>query len=223
MPPAIGPDGQTIKRRLSIASPIWLYLVLLDIVLIPRFLSTQTSFNFKDEMDVMRLMAIVVVTWAMICWRDTLPSVRNLGGASFWFIAFLTGIATAVFTSLYGSMFAALVHVPPPNSAQFLIENGCGWISILALTALYPAVFEELAVRGIILKQLQRVLTSKEAIAVSGMMFMILHLNIVNAPALLTAGILLGYFRVKSGSIWPGVLLHFTNNAVILALEHWHF
>jgi membrane protease YdiL (CAAX protease family) len=53
------------------------------------------------------------------------------------------------------------------------------------------------------------------------MMFMILHLSIPSAPQLLLLGIVIGILRVRSGSLWPCVLMHFTHNAMCIAFERW--
>jgi membrane protease YdiL (CAAX protease family) len=91
------------------------------------------------------------------------------------------------------------------------------------MIAAFPAFFEEVAFRGVIVPVLKRALTVRETVFVSGAMFMILHLNPMSAPVLLAAGIMLGYLRIKSGSIWPCVMLHFTHNALILLFEFIHF
>jgi membrane protease YdiL (CAAX protease family) len=52
-------------------------------------------------------------------------------------------------------------------------------------------------------------------------MFMILHLSVPSAPHLLLLGALTGFVRLRSKSIWPCVLMHFTHNAMCLAFERW--
>jgi membrane protease YdiL (CAAX protease family) len=223
LPNPLGANGLPVKQKRSIASAIWLYIVLLSIVVIPFGLQAKHDFLFRDHMDVLKLMAIVVVTWAALCWRDTFPAIRNVASPGWFLLALLMGTMTAVFASLYGDVLASLTAVSRPSPAQGYLDAGCGWLAIIGIVAAYPAVFEELAFRGIIVPGLQRILSDKETIAVSGMMFMILHLNVVSAPALLAGGIILGYMRIRSGSLWPGVLMHFTHNALILAFGHWHF
>lgn len=223
MADVIGPDGLPVKQNRSIASAIWLYLVLLSIVVIPKGLAAEHNFAFSDQLDVYKLMAIIVAAWAAICWRDVLPAIRKVANINWFVIALLMGTMTAVFASLYGDVIAFFVDAHSAGYAKPMLDAGCGWLTIVGLIALYPAIFEELAFRGVIIPGLQRVLSNKEVIAVSGIMFMILHLNIINAPALLAAGLILGYMRIRSGSLWPGVLMHFTHNALILGFEHWHF
>jgi membrane protease YdiL (CAAX protease family) len=83
-----------------------------------------------------------------------------------------------------------------------------------------PAVFEELAFRGVILTSLTRVMGSTEAGVVSAFMFMVLHLSVPSFPHLLLMGLALAYIRLKSGSVLPGMLLHFTHNLLCVVAEH---
>jgi uncharacterized protein len=216
-------DASQPKRRRSIASAIALYIALLGIVVIPISLQADRDFNFHDLMDVHRLMGIVIVTWAIIAWRDTRPAVRNTASGKWYLMALLCGVLTSVFASLYADIVNAMIGVKAPSLSEPFLENEMGWLGVIGIIALFPAVFEETAFRGIILPCLQRLLSDKEAIFVSGAMFMILHLSPTSAPPLLAVGLVLGYLRVKSGSLWPCVLLHFTHNALIVAFEHWHF
>ena len=209
------------KKPRSIASGIWLFVFLLSIVVIPRSLATDRDLTIKDMFDVHRFMAIVVITWAIIAWRDTLPAIRNIGSLGWLAIGVLCGLGTFEVASIWGDLSSYAFGIPPASVAEPLRAAGFGWLSIIALIALYPAIFEELAFRGVILPCLNRALTLKESIAVSGMMFMILHLTVPSAPPLLLAGIGLGFLRVRSKSIWPGIAMHFTHNAMCIAMACW--
>jgi uncharacterized protein len=212
--------GKTKKPR-SIASGIWLFVFLLSIVVIPRSLATDNNLNLKDVFDVHRLMAIVIIAWAIIAWRDTLPVIRNFGSLGWIGLGVLCGLGTFEVASIWGDTSSYLFGMEPAHLSQPFRAAGYSWLSIVALIALYPAIFEELAFRGIILPCLNRALTVNESIAVSGMMFMILHLTVPSAPPLLLAGIGLGFLRVRSKSLWPCVAMHFTHNAMCIAMECW--
>ena len=82
-----------------------------------------------------------------------------------------------------------------------------------------PAIFEELASRGVIFGALERVLAVREAIMVSALLFMIIHLAVLSFPHLLVLGLVLGYLRVRTGSLYPGMVLHFTHNLLVVMSE----
>jgi uncharacterized protein len=85
-----------------------------------------------------------------------------------------------------------------------------GWPSwtCYVLLCVYPAVFEELAFRGVILHRLERVLGDTEAWLVQAAMFSVLHLMPAIFLSHFLLGLLFGWLRRKSGSIYPGMIAH---------------
>jgi len=83
----------------------------------------------------------------------------------------------------------------------------------LARHALIPAVLEEILFRFIPLRLLIPK-SRRGAIAVSALLFALIHLNLFQIPYALFAGLVLAFITVASGSILLAVLLHFMNNAL---------
>ena len=77
--------------------------------------------------------------------------------------------------------------------------------------AVVPALFEEFAFRGVILQPLRKY-GDWFAILASSFAFAILHGNMVQIPFAFIVGIALGYFCIKTNSIWTSVSIHFINN-----------
>lgn len=89
------------------------------------------------------------------------------------------------------------------------------WVLIAAF-AVTPAICEELAFRGFILSGLARGGRLGIAIVISSMMFGIMHLipqQVFNASLV---GLLIGLLAVHSHSLFPAILLHFSNNTLAL-------
>jgi membrane protease YdiL (CAAX protease family) len=105
--------------------------------------------------------------------------------------------------------------------SDHLFDAGWGWGMSILVVAVQPAVFEELAFRGVVFSALRRVLESGEAVLVSALMFMILHLSVLSFPHLLLIGVVLGWLRVRTGSLLPGMFLHFTHNLLCVAWERY--
>jgi uncharacterized protein len=218
-----GADGAAIQAGTQkpwiISSAILLYLTLLSIVVTPLFMAATSGITFDDQLNIHKLMAIVIVVWSAIAWRDVLPALRNVGRPSWISIALICAVAVRIFGVGYMAAMRRILGIEPmPASTEFL-AHAWTWSGIIAITAVFPAVFEELAFRGVIVPCLLRALTEKETMAVSAIMFMILHLSVFSAPHLLILGLMLGFIRLKSGSIWPCVLLHFTYNSLCVLGE----
>lgn len=87
------------------------------------------------------------------------------------------------------------------------------WIVLMAMT---PAVCEELAVRGFVLSGLRHMGYKWRAIVLSALFFGLIHGILQQSINAFFVGIVLGYLAVQSGSIWPCMVFHFTNNSLML-------
>ncbi len=77
--------------------------------------------------------------------------------------------------------------------------------------AVLPALFEEFAFRSVIMQPLRKY-GDWFAILMTSLIFAVMHGNMVQIPFAFVAGIALGYFCIKTKSIWTSVTVHFLNN-----------
>ena len=93
------------------------------------------------------------------------------------------------------------------------------WLSVVLLMALLPAVCEELAFRGFIFGGLVRQNRKLRAVIITAVMFGISHGVLQQSIAATIMGLMLGWVALRTGSVLPGILIHFTNNALSVSLE----
>ena len=93
------------------------------------------------------------------------------------------------------------------------------WISIIFLMAFIPAVCEELAFRGFIFGGLVRQKGRFRAVMVTAIMFGVSHGVLQQSIAATIMGVLLGWIALRTGSVLPGMLIHFTNNTLSVSME----
>jgi uncharacterized protein len=91
-------------------------------------------------------------------------------------------------------------------------------ITILVV-ALQPAIFEELAFRGVLQQGLVKVLDIRQSIFISAFLFAMIHMSFISFIWLLPFALWLGYVRWKEDTIWYGVLIHFCFNATACFFE----
>ena len=94
---------------------------------------------------------------------------------------------------------------------------------VLVVVSLGPVV-EELLFRGVLMSALMQRWQTGWAMAASSLVFALVHLPGLQwqwfaLPDLLLLALLLAWLRLRSGSIWPGVLAHGINN--LLAVAAW--
>lgn len=85
----------------------------------------------------------------------------------------------------------------------------------LVLIAVIPALTEEFLFRGALLHSWKG-LGRMRAVLLTALIFSLVHYSLPSLPALFLIGALIGFMAYDSGSIWPGVIVHFLNNALSL-------
>ena len=107
-----------------------------------------------------------------------------------------------------------LVRLAGTEDAATLLPSGGAelFVQCLALCAV-PAVVEELLFRGA-LQGLMRPSGSAAAIFGPALLFGLLHLDLAQGLTAFACGVFLGWLAERSGSILPGMLLHFCNNTL---------
>ncbi len=95
------------------------------------------------------------------------------------------------------------------------------WI-IIALIALLPAICEELAFRGFILSGFRHLGHKWWAIVASSLLFGVAHPLLQQSLVTCVVGFVIAFIAVQTGSIFPGMLFHFTHNALLLLVANYH-
>ena len=101
---------------------------------------------------------------------------------------------------------AALMNVLSDASIVVFLVN-------LIVFALTPAICEEILFRGFLQQQLAKSVSPHLAVIISAFVFSFIHLQFYGFFSRMILGMLLGYFLLFSGSLWPGIFAHFVFNA----------
>lgn len=90
---------------------------------------------------------------------------------------------------------------------------------VLGVGILAP-LFEELLLRGLLFGSVRHILDEHASVAITAGVFAVMHMqyNWTIMLLILPLGVVLGYARSRSGSIWLPVLLHVLNNMASIAL-----
>lgn len=126
----------------------------------------------------------------------------------------MANIATSYFT-LFFSIFGVELTSP-----EIAMPGGiAGVISSLIRVVVIAAITEEITLRGYVMGNLRKY-GDKFAIIASSLVFALMHGNLVQAPFALIAGFALGYFSIKTGTVWTGIAIHAANNFISLAVTY---
>jgi membrane protease YdiL (CAAX protease family) len=86
----------------------------------------------------------------------------------------------------------------------------------LFTVGLLPAVFEELAFRGLVLGRLLVLCGRTLGIVLAGVAFALAHGVTLGFPFHVALGLYLGWLRVRTGSLFPGMLTHLAYNGILV-------
>lgn len=120
--------------------------------------------------------------------------------------------------SLILSAVLSLLHLYPSGPGLSTPDSFISFVMLVLVAAVLPAIFEELMFRGIVLQSLRR-FGDLFALAVSSLLFALLHGNLVQLPNALLTGMVLGYIVLRTGTLRASVLCHFVNNLFPILLQ----
>ncbi len=166
-------------------------------------------------------LAVPTVAVALISGRrqNPFPSARVSG--SMLGAGVLGGMAIAIVANLAASglmSWLSLFGIPEPEMPDTLQPTTVSLALNILSTAILPAIIEEMVFRGYILGAL-RAHGDGLAVVLSAILFGLFHGNVLQIPFALILGLAMGYLVVLTDSIWPAVLLHFTNNLMSVLLN----
>ncbi|QEG41164.1 ABC transporter permease subunit/CPBP intramembrane protease [Roseimaritima ulvae] len=162
------------------------------------------------------LMAIVMTTSLRQTFRVRMPHLAALP------IALLLGVSLHPSYVTLGQWISDIYPISEQTQAAMkpmtdMIGSAPLW-NVILLFALVPAICEELAFRGFIFSGLIRGGGRMRAVVVTAVMFGASHGLLQQSLAATVMGLLLGWIALRTGSLLPCLLVHFTNNALSVTL-----
>ncbi len=120
---------------------------------------------------------------------------------------------------VYGSIaFAFGYHPALQDVLTRLGTTGIGFILTLIAAAVIAPIAEETFFRGFMYGGLRGRIGTVGAMLVSTLFFTALHLSIDQFIPIFFLGLFLAWLYEKTGSLYPGIILHASNNAISLVL-----
>jgi membrane protease YdiL (CAAX protease family) len=204
----------------SLPSVLWLYFLLLGTSVIGILVR---HFGDASESQAMVLIVsadtVLVALWLLGTYAALWPILARTAAMGWYAVAAGLACGTAVIAALAVRFLVQSLQIPEIHISEPLLKAGWGWGGVIAMVCLQPAVVEEIAFRGVVLTGLQNILSRRDAVIVSALMFAILHLSVLSLPHLFLIGLALGWLRIRTGSLYPGMAMHFTHNLLVVLAE----
>jgi len=97
------------------------------------------------------------------------------------------------------------------------------FVITLILFAIAVPIVEELLFRGLILDSFSEAYGIWTSIFISSTIFALLHVGALGILNAFWAGMIYGFLRIRTNSLWPGIILHGFWNGHLIILEFFYF
>jgi membrane protease YdiL (CAAX protease family) len=132
----------------------------------------------------------------------------------------LLALCAAVFFFLQGYFWCfGYFGWPVSKMTESYIDAAWPLWSIYVMISVEPGIIEEIAFRGILQTRLSQILSKREAILIQAALFSVLHLSPAIFVSHFVIGLILGWVRFRTGTVYYGMLLHMSWNAFVAMQE----
>lgn len=194
----------------------WLVAAVTAVLMIYAGGAIQIKFGYYGVLGTQLIIILVPFLTALYTRKDIRKTFRLrccsfkhiLGSVLLVMGAILLGILLTAFTSIIFKSSATAVT----ESMDALL--GDSFIETLFVVAVVPAICEELLFRGYFFSAMEKGMKYRQAIIVSAVVFGVFHMSVVKFFTTALLGMVICYVSYKAKSIFPGMLMHFLNNAL---------
>lgn len=163
---------------------------------------------------------LAIASARRIRWRDAFGLRRFRPGRALRLVAAVV-VGGLVATIGFGLVLQRFGLTPPNNTVRLVQGFGTGGVAMVlgfVLVGFLAPLAEEIAFRGVIFASFERAWGVGAAAAMSGLLFGIVHLQLLEVVPLGLIGVGLALVFARSRSLWVPVLAHGAYNVVVLAL-----
>lgn len=184
--------------------------------LIGMEVSQQNATNMIVAMTASSI--IVLVLFLFFRWAEVSRSyVRSRPWATLFWCA-LAAMGAIIPSSCLQELMPELPNIVE-EEFDMILRDRWGYFAI----GLLAPVCEELVFRGAVLRALLR-WTPRHwlAIAISALLFALIHANPIQMPHAFLVGLLLGWLYYRTDSIVPGIVYHWVNNSIAYVVYNFY-
>ena len=214
-------DGERIARRAPSAMPIfWTYFsvivgcLVVSLLISGPFKLDWTAYFYLSEFA-------ILITTVVVCtrhWRSLKVQLLRFGFGHWEVAAGLAALVPLLAVNYFYHDWVIRSYGIDREAIFRFDQSSLSRASLIVMFCAFPAVTEELAFRGLVQHWFQAAVKPFWALVYASALFTALHFNVVSAPYLFGVGMLLGWLKLRTGSLYPSMLAHFVHNYVVLAL-----
>jgi membrane protease YdiL (CAAX protease family) len=163
---------------------------------------------------------VIVLAFWIYCASELAPlfSLKKIKG-SILGLTVIGAIAGAFLISFIGSLINLSINDDVFYDVYLFEDTNYPLLFGVLFICVQPAIFEEVAFRGFMYSNLQKVTQPVSAIYITGFLFGIMHLSIISLLWLIPIGLVFAFLRMKYNTLWYGIVGHFVYNGTIVLID----
>ena len=211
-----------VDYNISLTKTKVFFFTLLGYIALLHFVTFENTYIVSLITDL--IFATIITTFFFLNYKKVMP-VLTKGIGNFKLLAgLLVSLILFAFCISHLADFLNQSSFNDNNSSYYEHYKDSPFtlfFSILSI-GVFPAVFEEIAFRGILFNELRNLMSEKAVIIITALLFTLLHLSFISFFWILPAGLLFGYLRSKYNTLLYGILGHFVYNSSIVLIEYFN-
>jgi len=220
------PRKLTAEELVEIKAPrVWtIFWTYMGVLIGVFFLGEMLFVEDRPDLKILLGDAAIFVTtcvFATMYWRSLVTQFKRLGfGHPVALLGLLALVPLLAFNYVYSEMFIPWAIDDPEMEdwLQNLRDSGMSEAALIFSVCIIPAVTEEIAFRGLVQHWLQVAIKPWHALVLASALFAALHFSMLSFPYLFAVGLLLGWTKLRTGSLYPAIWLHFLHNLAVIQL-----
>lgn len=221
--PSLSDSKKTFRLSLMFVVPILGLMLVRAVSSLLPLSDNVSSWVFSFVIQVLFMGVIPFIMYRLMISRNVKDYVADFKihfrlPAVTFVLAIVIGLVVALLntgTSVIWAVFLETVGYQYPNGVGTLYKTPEILVMEIITTCMFPAIFEELTDRGLFLAVFEKE-NDRFKILFVGLCFGILHQNIPQLLPAAIGGVIITYLAVKSGSIIPGMIVHFIINFTVV-------
>ena len=211
-------EGELIRKKAPhVATLFWVYVTVVVTVAVLNYVLFENSRPDIAIFVQMTVLFVVTCVFSGLHWPALAVQLKRFG---FGHYAGLLGLLALVpLLAINYTYHGWLLRELGAKSRWLpgrLRQLGLGEPGLIFFLCVFPAVLEEISFRGLVQHWLQIAVRPVRAIVLASCLFTVLHFSILSAPYIFAVGMVLGWVKWKTGSLYPGILIHFIHNLIVV-------
>jgi len=211
-------EGELVAQKAPhVMNVFWTYMLVIVGASIVSYVVLEEDHPELRLFFLSGVMFITTCIFAALHWPALVVQFKRIGFANpAAFLGLMALVPLLAIDYYYHGWLIREFGLEDSSPLNRLRASGIGEPALIVFYCVLPAIVEETALRGLVQHWLQIAIRPWRAIVFASFLFTALHFSVLSAPYIFAAGMVLGWVKWKTGSLYPSMLIHLIHNLIVL-------